>query len=149
MQSSIEMIELLLNSVYSRGQTAPEGSISPRFPVVIMLGAHAEAVSNEDQELVIQTIYQHFDGKPFLEHLPQLKEEAFYFLANSNPDPKSVDHLRATIIKAAELVITAKWPISYLKFEGKILEKMQEAEVRLLIQQKMLVWKENKQLMPF
>ena len=131
MQSNIETIELLLHSVYSRGQTAPEGSISPRIPVVIMLGAHAEGVSTEDQELIIQTIYRRFDGKPFLEHLPQLKKEAFHFLANSKPDPKSVNHLRATIVKAAELVITAQRPISYLKFEGKILEKMQQAEVRL------------------
>ena len=131
MQSNIEMIELLLHSVYSRGQTAPEGSISPRVPVVIMLGAHAEGVSIEGQELIIQTIYRRFDGKPFLEHLPWLKKEAFHFLANSKPDPKSVDRLRATIVKAAELVITAKRPISYLQFEGKILEKMQQAEVRL------------------
>ena len=130
-QSNIETIELLLHSVYSRGQTAPEGSISPRVPVVIMLGAHAEDVSIEDQELIIQTIYQRFDGKPFLEHLPQLKEEAFHFLANSKPDSKSVNHLRATIVKAAELVITAQRPISYLKFEGKILGKLQQAEVRL------------------
>ena len=131
MQSNIQTIELLLHSVYSRGQTAPEGSISARVPVVIMLGAHAEDVSIEDQELIIQTIYRRFDGMPFLEHLPQLKEEAFHFLANSKPDPKSVNHLRATIVKAAELVITAQRPISYLKFEGKILEKLQQAEVRL------------------
>ena len=131
MQSNIETIELLLHSVYSRGQTAPEGSISPRVPVVIMLGAHAEDVSIEDQELIIQTIYRRFDGKLFLEHLPQLREEAFHFLANSKPDPKSVNHLRATIVKAAELVISAQRPISYLKFEGKILEKLQQAEVRL------------------
>ena len=131
MQSNIETIELLLHSVYSRGQTTPEGSISPRVPVVIMLGAHAEDVSIEDQELIIQTIYQRFDGKPFLEHLPRLKEEAFHFLANSKPDPKYVNHLRAIIVKAAELVITAQQPISYLKFEGKILEKLQQAEVRL------------------
>ena len=131
MQSNIETIEILLHSVYSRGQTAPEGSISPRVPVVIMLGTHAENVSIREQEFIIQTICQRFDGKPFLEHLPRLKKEAFHFLANSNPNPESVDHLRSTVLKAAELVITAKRPISYLRFEGKILEKMQQAEVRL------------------
>ena len=131
MQSNIETIELLLHSVYSRGQKAPVGSISPRVPVVIMLGAHAENVSTEIQELIIQTIYQRFYGKPFLEHLPQSKSEAFHFLGNSNPDPKSVEHLRSTILKAAELVITTKRPISYLKFEGEMLEKMQQAQVRL------------------
>ena len=131
MQSNIETIELLLHSVYSRGQTAPPGSISPRVPVVIMLGAHAEGLSDEEQELMVQKICQRFDGKPFLEHLPLLKKEAFHFLANSNPNPKSVEHLRSTVLKAAELVIATKRPISYLKFEGKILEKIQQAEVRL------------------
>ena len=131
MQSNIETIELLLHSVYGRGEKAPEGSISPRVPVVIMVGAHAENVSTEMQELIIQTIYQRFDGKPFLEHLPRLQEEAFHFLSNSSPDPKSVDHLRSVVLKAAKLVITTKRPISYLKFEGKILEKTQQAQVRL------------------
>ena len=131
MQSNIETIEILLHSVYSRGQTAPRSSISPRVPVVIMLGTHAEDVSIEAQELIIQTICQRFDGKPFLEHLPRSKEEAFHFVANSNPDPKSVDHLRSTVLKAAELVITTKRPISYLRFEGKILEKGVQAKLRL------------------
>ena len=131
MQSNIETIELLMHSVYNRGEKAPAGSISPRVPVVIMLGAHAEGLSDEEQELIIQKICQRFDGKPFLEHLPQLKKEAFHFLANSNPNPKSVKHLRSTVLKAAELVVTTKRPISYLKFEGKILEKIQQAEVRL------------------
>ena len=131
MQSNIETIELLLHSVYGRGQKAPDGSISPRVPVVIMLGAHAENVSVEVQQSIIKVICQRFYGKPFLEHLPRLKKEAFHFLANSNPDPESVHYLRSTIVKAAELVIAAKRPISYLKFEGKILEKMQQAQVRL------------------
>ena len=131
MQSNIETIECLMHSVYNRGEKAPPGSISPRVPVVIMLGAHAEGLSDEEQELIIQKICQRFDGKPFLEHLPQLKKEAFHFLANSNPNPKSVEHLRSTVLKAAELVVTTKRPISYLKFEGKILEKIQQAEVRL------------------
>ena len=131
MQSNMETIELLMHSVYNRGEKAPAGSISPRVPVVIMLGAHAEGLSDEEQELIIQKICQRFDGKPFLEHLPQLKKEAFHFLANSNPNPKSVEHLRSTVLKAAELVITTKRPFSYLKFEGKVLEKIQQAEVRL------------------
>ena len=131
MMSNIETIELLLHSVYSRGQKAPAGSISLRLPVVIMLGTHAEDLSDEKKEMIIQTIYQRFDGKAFLEHLPQSKREAFHFLANSNPNPKSVEDLRSTVLKAAELVITTKRPISYLKFEGKILEKIQEAEVRI------------------
>ena len=131
MMSNIETIELLLHSVYSRGQKAPEGSISLRFPVVIMLGSHAENLSDKEKEIIIQSIYRRFDGQAFMEHLPKSKKEAFHFLANSNPNPKSVEGLRSTVLKAAELVITTKRPISYLKFEGKILEKIQEAEVRV------------------
>ena len=96
-----------------------------------MLGAHAEGLSSADKEMIIQTICQCFYGKPFLEHLPQLEKEAFHFLANSNPDPESVEHLRSTVIKAAQLVIATKRPISYLKFEGKILQNIQQGEVRL------------------
>ena len=131
MMSNMETIKLLLHSVYSRGQKAPDGSISLRVPVVIMLGAHAEGLSSADKEMIIQTICQRFYGKLFLEHLPQLEKEAFHFLANSNPDPESVEHLRSTVLKAAEVVIAAKRPISYLKFEGEILQKIQQAEVRL------------------
>jgi len=131
MQSNIETIELLLHSVYNRGQTAPKGSISLRVPVVIMIGAHAENISVEKQEWIIQTIYQRFDGKLFLEHLPRLKEDAFHFIGNSDPKPKVVNHLRNTIVKAAALVIAAERPISYLNFEGKVLEKEQQSTVRL------------------
>ena len=131
MLSNIKTIELLLHSVYSRGQKAPDGSISYRAPVVIMVGAHAEGLSYAEKEMIIQTICQRFDGKPFLEHLPQSKKEAFHFLANSNADPESVEHLRSTVLKAAEVVIATKRPISYLKFEGKILQKIEQGEVRL------------------
>ena len=131
MISNIETIELLLHSVYSRGQKAPDGSVSLRAPVVIMLGAHAEGLSDAQKEMIIQTICQRFYGKPFLEHLPKLEKEAFHFLSNSNPDPESVEHLRSTVLKAAEVVIATKRPISYLKFEGEILQKIQQAEVRL------------------
>ena len=130
MQSNIEVIEFLLHSVYIRGQKAPKGAISPRVPTVLMVGAHAEDLSIEEQQCIAQMIYQLFDGKPFLEHLPDSVKEAFHFIGNSNPDQGVVDHLRATILKAAEWVISAERPIIYLNFEGKVLEKGQ-TKVRL------------------
>ena len=132
MQSNIETIELLLHSVYSRGQKAPKGAISPRVPTILMVGAHAEDLSIEEQQYIAKMIYQLFDGKPFLEHLPRSVKEAFHFIGNSKPDPEIVDHLRATILKAAEWVINTVRPIVYLNFEGKILEKSQ-TEVRLTL----------------
>ena len=132
MQSNIETIELLLHSVYSRGQKAPKGAISPRVPTVLMVGAHAEDLSIKEQQCIAQLIYQLFDGKPFLEHLPRSVKEAFHFIGNSDPDPEVVDHLRDTILIAADWVINTKRPIVYLNFEGKILEKGQ-TEVRLTL----------------
>ena len=35
------------------------------------------------------------------------QKEAFHFIGNSNPDPEVVDHLRITILEAAEWVINA------------------------------------------
>ena len=132
MQSNAKTIELLLHSVYSRGQQAPKGAISHRVPTVLMIGAHAEDLSIEEQQHIVHMLYVLFDGKPFLEHLPKSVREAFHFIGNSNPDPKVVDHLRATILKAAKWVISAERPIIYLNFEGKILEKGQ-TQVRLTL----------------
>ena len=47
MQSNIKTIEMHLQSVYNRGQKAPEGFISQRIPVVIIVGAHAENITLE------------------------------------------------------------------------------------------------------
>ena len=113
---------MLLQSVYSRGEDAPKGSISPRVPVVLMIGAHAEDVTAEEKVQMIQEIRDHFYGTPLLEHLPQLPEDCFYFIGNSKPDQKVVNHLRSTILKAVEWVICIPRPTSYLRFEEKILE---------------------------
>ena len=122
MKTNLQTIEVLLQSVYSRGEEAPKGSISPRVPVVLMIGAHAEDVTTEEKEQMVQAIRDHFNGTPLLEHLPRLPEDCFYFIGNSKPDQKVVNHLRSTILKAVELVICIPRPISYLSFEEKILE---------------------------
>ena len=67
-----------------------------------MVGAHAEDLSIEEQQCIAQMIYKLLDGKPFFEHLPQSVKEAYHFISNSNPDQDVVNHLRATILKAAE-----------------------------------------------
>jgi len=122
MRTNLQTIELLLQSVYGRGEKAPKGSISPRVPVVLMIGAHAENVSTEEQQKIIQEIQDHFYGTPLLEHLPQSPKDWFYFIGNSKPDQKVVSHLRCTILKAVQWVVCINRPISYLSFEEKILE---------------------------
>ena len=122
MRTNLQTMEVLLQSVYSRGKKAPEGSISPRVPVVLMVGAHAEGISIEEQEKMIQEIQEYFFGTPLFKHLPHSKNDRFYFIGNSKPDQKVVDHLRSTILKAVQIVIRIDRPISYLSFEEKILE---------------------------
>ncbi|XP_065906448.1 uncharacterized protein [Dysidea avara] len=122
MKTNLQTIEVLLQSVYSRGEEAPKGSISPRVPVVLMIGAHAEDVTTEEKMQMIQEIRKHFYGTPLLEHLPRSPEDCFYFIGNSRPDQRVVNHLRSTIVKAVEWVICIPRPTSYLSFEEKILE---------------------------
>ena len=122
MKTNLQTIEVLLQSVYSRGEEAPKGSISPRVPVVLMIAAHAEDVTTEEKEQMVQEIRDHFYGTPLLEHLPRLPEDCFYFIGNSKPDQKVVNHLRSTILKAVAWVICIPRPTSYLSFEEKILE---------------------------
>ena len=130
MQSNIKTIEIHLQSVYNRGQEAPKGFISRRIPVVIMVGAHAENITLEQQEEIVSTILEQFNGKKFLEHLPSDITKAFHFIGNSKPNPEVVCHLRGVILQAAHPLITAKRPISYLQFEQEILKKHKQ-NVRL------------------
>jgi len=130
MQSTLEIIEMHLQCVYNRGQEAPQGSISQRNPVVIMVGAHAENVSTQDKKYFIDAIRKHFQGRKLLEHLPFQLEHAFHFIANSNPNAQDIDHLRCTITLAAAPVIKINRPISYLEFEHNII-KHASTKVRL------------------
>ena len=130
MQSNIKTIEMHLQSVYSRGQKAPKGFISQRIPVVIMVGAHAENITLEQQNFIVCTILERFNGKKFLEHLPSDITMAFHFIGNSNPNLEVVQHLRGVILQAANPVINEKRPISYLEFEQEIFKKSRKT-VRL------------------
>jgi len=122
MRTNLQTMEVLLQCVYSRGEKAPKGSISPRVPVVLMIGSHAEKLSTEEQEKMILEIQDHFYNTPLLEHLPYSVKDRFYFIGNSKPDQKVVSHLKSTILEAVQKVICIDRPISYLNFEKKILE---------------------------
>ena len=130
MLSNIDTIEVLLQYVYFHGHDAPEGFLSARIPVVLMIGTHVEKFSEEDERQVMSFICKKFDRQPFMEHLPNKDEDAFHFIANSKPNFDKVQHLRSTIVSGAELVINAQRPISYLNFESQILIKYKH-EVRI------------------
>ena len=131
MLNNIDTIEVLLQSVYFRGHNAPKDFLlSHRIPMVLMVGTHVEKFSKEDENRVTLYIRKKFFGKPFMEHIPSDDEDAFHFIANSNPNSEKVQHLRSTIVKGAKSAIDAQRPISYLNFEIQILKKYQH-EVRI------------------
>ena len=123
MLSNIETIEVLLHSVYVRGREGPEGFMSLRIPLVLMVGTHAESLTVQDEHSIISKIKQKFAGKAFMDHLPTEESEAFHFITNSNPDTHRVNHLRFTIVEGAKPVTKVLRPISYLQFEQQILEE--------------------------
>ena len=123
MQSNIQTIEHTLQSIYCHcGCPALKGSLSPRSPTVLMVGTHAENLTEVEQLSIIRTIRKYFDGKPFLEHLPRSNTHAFHFISNKVRRKAVINHLKSTILEGASVVIESHCPISYLKFEQKLLE---------------------------
>lgn len=123
MQSNLKVIEDTLQSIYCHcGHPALSGSLSPCSPTVLMVGTHAENVSKVEQLSIMRKIRRHFDGKPFLEHLPRSDTDAFHFISNKIRVKAVIDHLKSTILKGVSVIITAQCPISYLKFEQQLLE---------------------------
>ena len=130
MLSNIETIEVLLHSVYVRGDDAPEDYICYRIPMVLMVGTHAESLTSEDEDVIISKIHEKFAGKPFMDHLPTSDSEAFHFIANSSRNAHKINHLRFTIVEGAKPVTKIPRPISYLNFEQQIVAEY-ENEVRI------------------
>ena len=123
MQSNIQAIESTLQSIYCHcGCRALNGSLSPRSPTVLMVGTHAENISEAEQLSIVRTIRKYFDGKPFLEHLPRSDKDAFHFISNKIRAKAVINHLKSTIVKAVDVIIKNQCPISYLKFEQQLLE---------------------------
>ena len=120
-QTNLQAIETILNSIYSHS-TDVEGiqSISVRMPVVFIIATHSKHLSLEDKEEIKCTIYEKFSGRPFMDHLPQSKNDAIHFIDNAERDPKVFECLKTVVMKAADCVIKKKRPISYLQFESEI-----------------------------
>jgi len=121
--TNLQAIEMILNSVYSHSTNTEEGSISKRMPVVFLIATHSQCLSPEQKEDMKLTIYEKFCGRPFMDHLPQSKDDAIHFIDNAERDPKIFQHLKNVVIKAADCVIKKERPISYLQFESEILDQ--------------------------
>ena len=131
MQTNIQTIELLMQSVYSHCGKAVDGKvyISNRIPTIILVATHSKGLSLQEQNAIATKIYQRFLGRPFMDHLPQSRNEAIFFVDNSERDPEVFEALQAVALKAAAPTIAEECPISYLQFEVEVLKESQNKAV--------------------
>ena len=131
MQTNIQTIEILMQSVYSHCSKAVEGKIyiSNRIPTVILVATHCKGLSPRQKNSIITKIYQKFAGRPFMDHLPRSRQEAIFFVDNSDRDPEVFTALQVAALKAAAPTIAEECPISYLQFEVEILKQSQSRAV--------------------
>ena len=131
MQTNLETIELLMQSVYSHCGKVVVGQIyvSNRIPTIILVATHSKGLSFQEKNGIIRKIYQTFAGRPFMDHLPQSRNEAIFFVDNSERDPEVFENLQAVALKAVAPTIAEERPISYLQFEAEILKESQRRAI--------------------
>jgi len=131
MQTNLQTIEIMMQSVYSHCGKAVNGRIfiSNRVPTIILVATHSKGLSPQQKDAVISKIYQTFIGRPFMDHLPQSKSEAIFFIDNEDRDLKIFEALQRVTLKAAAPTIAKECPISYLQFEVDILKESQNKAV--------------------
>ena len=109
-------METLLQSVYSQCGVAVDNKlyIFNHIPTIIVIATHAKDLSLQQKEDIMLKFYKHFSGKPFMDHLPRSRSEAFFFINNSARDPLTFSTLKSVTLKAVA-------PI-YMQFEVEILK---------------------------
>jgi len=130
MMTTIEAIHFWLQSISARFGTSVVtiGCLSRRSPTVIICCTHAEKLSIAKQQNVVVIIRESLFDKPYAEHLPDNNEEAFHLISNKNRKKfrSEITKLQLTVLKAATPALEEKRPISYLKLEGLIGDKIEE-----------------------
>ena len=126
MQTNLEMLETLFQSVYSRcGRESckGEGYISNRIPTIIMMATHSKNLTPKQKYDVQQQFYKYFSNKPFFDHLPkEFDEDAFFFIDNEFRDPEVFAKVKKIVQLAGEGIIEQLCPVSYLQFETELLQ---------------------------
>ena len=136
MQTNLEVLETLFQSVYSHCGSTVVGHISNRIPTIIMMATHSEGLSDQQKDTIKLQFQKHFSGKPFFDHLPREFEDAFHFIDNKFRNPVVFKRVKQVVLKAAKSTIEQECPVSYLEFETKLLQasgdkpiiSLQEAE---------------------
>ena len=123
MQTNLEMLETLFQSVYSHCGVEAEGDlyISKRIPTILMIATHAKGLTDQQKRDIELRFYKVFSGKGFMDHLPKSRADAFHFIDNEARDVVVFKKVKDVIIKAGKPVIEKKCPITYLQFETGLL----------------------------
>ena len=132
-QTNYEIIEATLHAIYSHcGMEGTKNSLSPRIPTVMLVGTHACNLTLEEKAMITETLIKRLSSKPLFDHVPRNRDDAIHFIDNKERDPEAFKHLKAVAIRAAHPAINEEQPVSYLKFEEKILEISQkETEIEV------------------
>ena len=129
MQTNLEVLETLFQSVYSHCGRTVVGYISNRIPTIIMMATHSGGLTDQQKKAIKLQFCKHFSGKPFFDHLPRVFEDAFHFIDNKFRDPVAFERVKQVVLKAAKGTIEQECPISYLQFETKLLQASEDKPI--------------------
>ena len=129
MQTNLEVLETLFLAVYSHCGIAKEDYISNRIPTILMIATHAKGFTDQRKQNIMMEFYKAFEGRPFLEHLPRDRSDAFYFIDNEVRDPEVFSRVKRTILQASKVTIQKQCPISYLQFESGLLQMSESKSI--------------------
>ena len=124
--TNFEIIEATLHTIYSHcGVKGNEKSISHRNPTVIMIATHSVNLSESEKKAIADRLFYRLPRK-LCDHFPRNKRDTIHFIDNKTRDVEAFNHLKAVAVKAAEYTLTEERPISYLKFEEKVVAVSQK-----------------------
>ena len=129
MQTNLELLETLFQSIYSHCGSTVLGHISNRIPTIIMMATHSKGLTDQQKGTIKLQFYEYFSSKPFFDHLPRELEDAFHFIDNKFRDPMVFERVKQVVLKAAKSTIEQECPISYLQFETKLLEASEDKPI--------------------
>ena len=124
--TNFEVIEATLHTICSHcGVEGNEKSISHRNPTVIMIATHSVNLSESEKKAIADRLFYRLPRK-LCDHFPRKKRDIIHFIDNKTRDAEAFNHLKAVAVKAAEYTLTEERPISYLKFEEKVIAVSQK-----------------------
>ena len=119
--TTYEVIKTTLHTIYCHcGVEGNEKSLSPCNPTVIMVATHSFNLTEDAKEVIADKLFCRLPAK-LCDHFPSNRKHAIHFIDNKRQDSKAINQLKAVAVKAAAFTLAEERPITYLKFEEKIL----------------------------